>query len=211
MNYIYDILLNFQKEFYDFYEWNTDDEIMHIRKMPLFLISDDDYLILKNSVVCFDKEFCDKIHNRTERFKKINVALINYAFLISNGKETMALRLGKNGIVSHRSSLLLEENEEISDMAEDLKLYNINYKVIKSIEPCFQTRNEKENVLNVSNKLNLLYNHKDDEKIKFLYLECFGKNEDDVNIAFNKLQRQIKCDNKCTLKIIDFFNIINQK
>jgi len=211
MNYIYDILLNFQKEFYDFYEWNQDDEIIHIRKIPLFYINNKDYSTIKNSTVCFEKEFCDKIHNRTERFKKINVSLLSYVFLISNGKETMALKLGKNGIVTHKSSLLLEENDEISEMAEDLKLYSLNYKVIKTHKPSFQTRYEKENILEISNKLRILYNHKEDAKIKFLYLECFGEIENDVNIAFNKLQREILYNNKSVLKMSDFFKIISQK
>lgn len=211
MNYIYDVLLNFQKDFYDFYEWNEDDEIIHIRKMPLFYISNKDYNIIKNSTVCFNKDFCDKIHNRTEKFKKINVALLNYVFLISNGKETMALKLNKNGVTTHKSSLLLDENEEISEMAEDLKLYNLEYKIIKSNDISFNTRYEKENIVDISNKLCFLYNHKEDDKLKFLYLECFGKVEDDVNKVFNKLQKEIKSNNKVTLKMIDFFKLINQK
>ena len=211
MNYIYDVLLNFQKDFYDFYEWNEDDEIIHIRKMPLFYISNKDYNIIKNSTVCFNKDFCDKIHNRTEKFKKINVALLNYVFLISNGKETMALKLNKNGVTTHKSSLLLDENEEISEMAEDLKLYNLEYKIINSNDISFNTRYEKENIVDISNKLCFLYNHKEDDKLKFLYLECFGKVEDDVNKVFNKLQKEIKSNNKVTLKMIDFFKLINQK
>lgn len=211
MNYIYDILLNFQKEFYDFYEWNQDDEIIHIRKIPLFYINNDDFQIIKNSIVKFKKEFCDKIHNRTEKFKKINVALLNYVFLISNGKETVALKLNKNGTVTHKSSLLLDENEEISEMAEDLKLYHLEYEVIKSNGISFNTRLEKENLITVSNNLCLLYNHKEDDKIRFLYLECFGKTEDDVNKAFSKLQKEIKSNNKMTLKIVDFFKLLNQK
>ncbi len=211
MNYIYDILLNFQKEFYDFYEWNQDDEIIHIRKIPLFYINNKDYYIIKNSVVSFNKDFCDKIHNRTEKFRKINVALLSYVFLISNGKEAMALKLGKNGIVTHKSSLLLDENEEISEMAEDLKLYNLDYKIIKSNDLSFNTRFEKKNILDISNKLRLLYNHKEDDKLKFLYLECFGKNEDDINKVFNKLQKEVKINNKNSGKMIDFFELLNQK
>jgi len=211
MNYIYDILLNFQKEFYDFYEWNQDDEIIHIRKIPLFYINSKDYYTIKNSTVSFDKEFCNKIHNRTERFKKINVALLNYVFLISDGKETIALKLGKNGVVTHKSSLLIDENEEISEMAQDLKLYNLDYKIIKSSEISFNTRFEKENILDVSNKLSMLYNHKEDDKLRFLYLECFGKSEENINKIFTKLQKEIKFNNNSTLKIIDFFELINQK
>jgi len=158
-----------------------------------------------------DANSIDKKQWAEEKFKKINVTLLNYVFLISNGKETMALKLGKNGIVTHKSSLLLDENEEISEMAEDLKLYNLEYKVIKLNDESINTRYEKENILDISNKLKFLYNHKEDDKLKFLYLECFGTKEDDVNKAFNILQKEIRINNKSTLKMVDFFKLINQK
>ena len=47
MNFIYDILLNFNNEYYEFYDWNNDDKLTHIRKMPIFKISDD---ALKNII-----------------------------------------------------------------------------------------------------------------------------------------------------------------
>ena len=33
MNYIYDIVLNFNKEYYSFYEWNRKDNILGIFQM----------------------------------------------------------------------------------------------------------------------------------------------------------------------------------
>ncbi len=211
MNYVYDIILNFQKHFYDFYDWNTDDEITHIRKIPLFHITNKDFKNLKSSVCKFEPEFYEKIYNHTEKFKKINVTFINYVFLVSNGKEALALKLNKDGLCTHKSSLLLDEEEEIADIAEDLKIYNLNYKIIKKGELSFQTRAEKENLDNVANKLGYLYNHKEDEKLKFLYLECFDKTETDINKIFNILTNEIKTDSKNVEKIIDFFKIINQK
>ena len=211
MNYIYDILLNFQKEFYDFYEWNNDDEIIHIRKAPIFHINNKDFKIIKNSVIKFNPSFYEKLYNRTEKFKKINVCFLNYVFLISNGKEAMAIKLNKDGLCTHKSSLLLDEEEEIADIASDLKIYTLDYKIIKTNNSLFQTRNEKENIADISSKLKFLYNHKEDEKLKFLYLECFEKTEEDINIIFNKLIEESKSSNKSTLKMIDFFKIINQK
>ena len=72
MNYIYDILLNFQKDFYDFFEWNPEDEILHIRKIPLFRVSNKDFTIFKKGNVRFESSFMSRIYNRTEKFKKIN-------------------------------------------------------------------------------------------------------------------------------------------
>lgn len=211
MSYIYDILLNFQKEYYDFYEWNQNDEIIHIRKIPLFLVSQNDFETLKSSVVQFDKSFCEKIFNRTERFKKINITLLNYAFLVSDGTRTMALKLGKNGTVSHKSALLMEEDEEVADVATDLKVYDLNYKVIKIHGTIFKTRLEKEKTEKLLKLLTNLYNHKEDDKIRFLYLDCFEKNEDNINAAFEKLIQEIKNGGRNMDKIEDFFKLINQK
>ncbi len=211
MNYVYDIILNFQKHFYDFYDWNTDDEITHIRKIPLFHITNKDFKILKTSICKFGSEFYEKLYNRTEKFKKINVAFLNYVFLVSNGKEALAIKLNKDGVCTHKSSLLLDEEEEIADIAEDLKISDLNYKIIKKMTPSFQTRTEKEILANITNKLSYLYNHKEDDKLKFLYLECFEKNEDDINKIFNTLTMEIKNNSKNVSKIIDFFKIISQK
>lgn len=37
MNYIYNIHLNFNKMYFDFYEWNDNDEIIHIKKFLSFV------------------------------------------------------------------------------------------------------------------------------------------------------------------------------
>ena len=211
MNYIYDILLNFQKEFYEFYEWNNSDEIMHIRKIPFFRVSSRDLKTIKNSVVKFDKDFCEKIYNKTEKFKKVKVSFLNYVFLLSDGKQVMAVKLGKNGIVNYKSSLLLDEEEEIAEMAFDLKLYDLKYTVVDTSPICFLTRDEKDSLRLAANKLKLLYNQKEDDKLRFLYLECFDEKEDDINKIFMRLQLEVENNQKNTSKIIDFFKIISQK
>ena len=38
MTYIYDILLNFNEEYYEFYDWNKEDTIVHIKKIPIYKI-----------------------------------------------------------------------------------------------------------------------------------------------------------------------------
>lgn len=212
MNYIYDILLNFQKEFYEFYEWNTSDEITHIRKIPLIRVSDKELNIFKEWSIRFEKDFIEKIYNKTERFKKVNVVLIPYVFLASNGKEAMALKLGKNGIVTHKSSLLLDEEEEIIDLASDLKIDFPAYTILNKNETnYFQTRNEKENAKLVLTKLNELYTHKEDEKLRFLYLECFNCKEEDITKIFNILKKETNDHGNNYKKIINFFKLINQK
>ena len=47
MNYIYDIVLNFNKEYYSFYEWNRKDNIINVKKIPLFLVDNECFNIMK--------------------------------------------------------------------------------------------------------------------------------------------------------------------
>ena len=39
MNYYYDIVLNLNEELYEFYEWEENDSIDFIKKIPLFRVS----------------------------------------------------------------------------------------------------------------------------------------------------------------------------
>ena len=68
MNYIYDIILNFQEVIYDFYEWNQTDSISHIRKIPVFKVNSRDLYTIWNYNVIFDISFLEKIKNKTEIF-----------------------------------------------------------------------------------------------------------------------------------------------
>ena len=36
MDYIYDIVLNFQNNYYEFYEWKTSDKIINVKKMLVY-------------------------------------------------------------------------------------------------------------------------------------------------------------------------------
>ncbi|MBQ9011520.1 MAG: DUF3603 family protein, partial [Bacilli bacterium] len=96
MTYIYDILLNFHNKLYDFYEWNSSDQILHVKKIPLFNLNSNDYLKIKNNIVKFPKKFTDKLHNSAILYKKRKI--INYMFLITDETDIIAIKLNKNGI-----------------------------------------------------------------------------------------------------------------
>ena len=70
MSYIYDIILNFQKNYYEFYEWNDEDEITHIKKIPIFKTTTIDFQTIKKDTIKFSEKFLETINNKTEKFKK---------------------------------------------------------------------------------------------------------------------------------------------
>ena len=41
MNYAYDLTLNFNKKYIDFYEWNKEDNLEYYVKVPIFKITND--------------------------------------------------------------------------------------------------------------------------------------------------------------------------
>lgn len=59
MNYIYDIVLNFNKELYEFFEWKDDDNLINIRKIPLIKINDDDFVSLLYNKIKIEKLVLD--------------------------------------------------------------------------------------------------------------------------------------------------------
>ena len=54
MNYIYDIVLNFQKNYYNFFEWNRTDNIKNIYKISIYHITDNDLINFLNKCKEFD-------------------------------------------------------------------------------------------------------------------------------------------------------------
>ena len=47
MTYIYDIALNFQDNYYQFFEWNKHDKIKNLSKLPIYHVTDEDILNFK--------------------------------------------------------------------------------------------------------------------------------------------------------------------
>ena len=91
MNYVYDILLNFQDYAYDFYEWNIDDEITHIRKAPMVRISTEQLEKLNHYRCQIAPSFVKKIENKAEQFTNRSVEKIAYLFLATDTKSIIAV------------------------------------------------------------------------------------------------------------------------
>ena len=78
MTYIYDILLNFNEEYYDFFDWNKNDKILHIKKIPIYKISDKELIEILNNKIIFDKSFLEYICDKTEVFLKHEIKKLKY-------------------------------------------------------------------------------------------------------------------------------------
>lgn len=211
MTFVYDVLLNFQKDFFDFFEWNSNDNIVHIKKIPLIKVCNNDYNMFKNSLVCFNKDFISSFFNKTETVS-LPKKHIPYAFLVSNGCETIALKLNRKGFNEYKSSLLFDEDDEVSNIAFSLAETKPKYVIKKKCEVCsFKTRNEKNAEKYIIHNINLLYKNHEFDKLKYIYLDCFNVKENDIKKICAVLKKVITNESQYVLKLNDFFKIIEKK
>lgn len=211
MNYIYDIVVNFNMYAFDFYDWNTEDKITHIRKIPVCKVTPDVLKKLIDYEVRFDASFLEILKDKTEVFTNKNVKTIPYSCLLCDGMNALAIKIDKNR--TFKSRLQLDEEEEVVDVCEKLNVQDICFEVKKKYdENTFTTRRQMNLARQVNKMLHRTYTLKDYETLKYIYYECFNKKTDDIKEIMKKLSEQIqKKDDKLLLKIRDFYKLFEIK
>lgn len=186
MKYIYDILLNFNEELYDYYEWKESDYIEYVKKIPLVKVKTEDYRKIRDYKVVVPQEVLDKIYNTTEVYVDKTVKLIEYACVFTNGEEVIAVEFNYRGFSIMKSNLLIDESDEIIEISDKLKEVELKYEVISKEESNkFITRNESEKLMFLNREIKMLYRDKNGDKLKYLYYECFNKRENDIEVIYN--------------------------
>ena len=181
MNYIYDIVLNFNKEYFCFYEWNKKDNIVNIKKIPLFVVDNNTFNMMKYDKIVVSSSFIELIKDKTYTYSKNKMGCSS---LISNGKEVIGVLFDNNGNLIKRSSLLIDEEEEVLDEIVNDDIYNINIISIKKSkrEDINRIEREKKLFLNkyIKRENNIV-------NLKYLYYDYFEKEEDDISLIKRKL------------------------
>lgn len=189
MNYMYDILLNFtnSKKVYEFFEWESTDVIINVKKIPIFKIAKETLWDLLNYRIKVDKSVFKKIENTSIVYKQ-NKKRFKHLAIFSDGSKAIGINLNDNGIVEYKSSMLLDEEEEATYIAEKLQLEKLEYQKLEKLKKEeFITRKEEEEKTFLLKEINLLYKNNDLEKLKYLYIEYFDKKEENIDNIYNKL------------------------
>lgn len=207
MNYIYDILLNFQDVLYDFYDWNPNDNIINIRKIPLFKIASNQLKEIKENSVRLELEFLKKIQNKTELFSSKDIRNIEYCCLFSDGTETIALLLKNNMI--QKSNLLVDEEIEVLEVVTRLKEEKLEYQIIKRDKKIeFKTRKELETEKQIRKNLKKLKEENAYQQLKYLYYECFNEKEEDKEKILLRLEQTLEKNfEMISDKLFQFFQL----
>ena len=200
MNYIYDILANFNENYYDFYEWNTKDEIIHIKRLPIIKVTRNFLSNIKQNEIIVEKELLEKIYKKTELYKN-KQKTYNYVCALCDGTKALIVKFEKNGKVLGKSSLLLDEEKEIIDICETIETseYKIKENKNKTNED-FKTRKEIEISKYIMKELKKI----NEEKLKYLYYDCFEKKENDTKKILNEIKNNFE---NIYMKIYDFLKL----
>lgn len=193
MTYIYDVLLNFSdtERIVEFFEWNNNDSIDHIKRIPLIRISSNAFNELINNNIVVEKEFLDKIQDSTWMYKKTKN--LEYAILITDLNKVIAFEFNKEGKIIAKSGLLLDEEEEIIEESYDLKEENLNYKIESKINNnIFLTREEQKKQKYLLLELDNIVKENNKNKLNFLYHEIFLKDKLTFEEKYLKLKEDIE-------------------
>ena len=176
MNYVYDILSNFNQELYDFYDWDKNDNFTHLRKVPSYRVSKEVLVDLMFKKVKIKGNLLKLIKDKTQVFTKEGVDVIEYCFIVSDSVNALGVILDEDGIIYKRSKFLVSEELEINKCLKTSKIYNVEYNLLSSkTHYSNMTRNEEKVTNLILNELELIMDSTD--KIDYLYYEWFNTNK----------------------------------
>lgn len=194
MLYYYDILLNFGEEnnFYKFYEWEENDSIEFIKKIPLFRIPNSTLKDLLKYQVKFPTSLVEQIHCKT--ILKSNSKYLENAFIVSDAKNALALELDNDGYVISRSNLLLSDEINLTEMMYTIKETKIQYEKLKKYPIRKDIRQKEEIKKLIKCEITTLYKSNNISKLKYLYYEWFNENTSDIEIITSKMNKMLEKD-----------------
>lgn len=194
MIYIYDIVLNWTdtKRIYDFFEWDLNDNLEHIKKIPFFKIEVQTMNDFMNNDLKMGDKFLNLIKYGAEIYTNKKSEKLRYASLFSDGFRALAIEFDEIGNSICKSKLLLDEEEDVVHISKKVANFKIDYEIIKRHD-CnqFVTRFEEEVNRILLTEINNCYKNNNYDKLKYFYIECFGKSIDDIDIIYNKLLSSI--------------------
>lgn len=173
MVYVYDILVNFNEKMIDFYDWDKNDEIKHIRKMPIFKVNNKVIMDIMFNKIKLSSEIINLIKDKTEVFNLRSVITLPFVCTLVSTESAIAVSMNKNGLVLEKSKFLVNEELEIISVGNKLKKIDLEYSIVKTDKHSLLLRNEEKKLNEIVREIDLLKDN--DEVINYLYYEWFNK------------------------------------
>jgi len=177
MDYIYDIILNFNKNLYEFFEWKSNDNVINVRKIPVLKVDNDIYLDLRKNNVQVSEE---TLNSLKKSFSLYNERIEgNVICLITNGTSAFGVMFNNLGWLIKRSSMLFDEENEVISEFENINKVKFDFVV-----------NEKKKLTNISRIVEekkeyvkeFLSSVENNATLKYIYYDYYEKEAKDINI-----------------------------
>ena len=155
MNYVYDIALNLSEKLYNFYEWNSDDNIELYIKIPIIKVDEETIKDFIKFDIVVNNDFLNRIYKKSEVFLPNKVKHNDYDLLVVSNNICLGVEFNNKGKIIKKSFLCIDEEDEILEYSKSIKYTIIDYKRNNSIKDnsIFYTRNESDNKNRILNYL----------------------------------------------------------
>ena len=203
MNYIYDILLNFNEHLIEYFEWNDSDNIKYIKKIILFKTDEKTLKDIVENEVLLDTKFTTNI----PKYEINNIKEECKLCLLTDSKIVIGILI-ENNKVKYISRLLLDEEYDALLASDNLIITKIDYKIIKrkEKEDNTLTRTELKIKKQLLVEIDSLYKNKKYDKLIYLYYEYTNSENKDIDYTYMYLRNSLK---KFTDKHVHLFNILS--
>ena len=168
---------------------------------------------MKYNEVIIDKKILDEIEDKTESYNPNSIDIIRYACIFVCDESAIAIEFDSEGNNYMKSSILIDEENEILEMIVNIKYKVIDYKVKKSSKKTKKilTRNEEVIQKNMFKKIDNMYKNKEFSKLKYIFFEIYDEKIDDMNKIYEKLINLLSYSDEKTKKLNSIINLIEYR
>ena len=207
MVYIYDIVLNFDDELLEFFEWKESDNIKYIKRLPLIKVEDSLIKDVLENDILFDDLLLDQIKGKTIYYdsKNDDCPIV----VLSNQDIAIAVLIKDNGYKYSR--LLLDEEYEVLNIASKLSTTKVDYSIIgkKSINNNL-TREERKIRGILLSEIDYLYNSNKLDKLNYYYYEYFNEINNDKEDVYKRLKDTLTTIDDKHLKLLEIVKLASK-
>lgn len=203
MRYCYDLIVNLDNSFWEFYEWEEQDNLVSLKKVPLIKVSDFDLRQFLQYDVCFDEEWIKPFLGKTLlRGKKEKLSCL----LFSSGRDCVVFEVNEKGCVVARSRLLITDENHCNELVASLKSEFVPYKLLNKLTCSreFRKANYEKHLIEV--ELDTLEASGNVSKCAFFYYEWFGFVEDNLEKMIWDCREELK--KEYTIKMHEIASLI---
>ena len=211
MNYVYDIVLNLSDKLYNFYEWNSDDNVELYVKIPIIKVEEETIKDFIGCDIVVNSDFLNRIYKKSEVFLPNKVKHNDYDILMVSNNLCIAVEFDDKGKLIKRSFLCIDEEDEILEYSKTIKYTIIDYKKNGRIKDNsnFYTRNENDNRNRILNYLKKLYNSNKIEEINYIFLEAYNDKNIPIEKEYIKLINTVENNSNNYKKVIEVIDLMN--